>query len=62
VEKERRRMKQFLGVACAIMLVVAGMAITVVAQQVVPFPEPSTMLLIGVSLIVVAALREKFTR
>ena len=43
-------------------VIMVSMAVTVVAQEIVPFPEPSVMLLIGVSLIVVAALREKFTR
>jgi hypothetical protein len=52
-------MKRFLGVSCAIMLIVVGMAVTVVAQQMVPFPEPSTMVLIGVSLIVLVALRHR---
>jgi hypothetical protein len=52
-------MKRFLGVSCAIMLIVVGMAVTVVAQQMVPFPEPSTMVLIGASLIVLVALRRR---
>lgn len=62
VEKGRRRMKQVLRVSCALVVIMVSMAATVVAQEMVPFPEPSTMLLIGVSLIVVVALRGRFTR
>jgi hypothetical protein len=55
-------MKQVLGVSCALIVIIMSMAVTVVAQEMAPFPEPSTMLLIGVSLIVMAALRQKLTR
>jgi hypothetical protein len=54
-------MKQVLGVSCALMLIMVGMAVTLVAQEMIPFPEPSTMLLIGFGLIVVIALRDRFT-
>jgi hypothetical protein len=55
-------MKQVLGVSCALIVIMVSMAVTVVAQEMAPFPEPSTMLLIGVSLIVMATLRHKLTR
>jgi len=55
-------MKQVLRVSCALIVIMVSMAVTVVAQEMAPFPEPSTMLLIGVSLIVVVALRQKLTR
>jgi hypothetical protein len=55
-------MKQVLRVSCALVVIMVSMAATVVAQEMVPFPEPSTMLLIGVSLIVVVVLRGRFTR
>ena len=43
-------------------VIMVSMVVTVVAQEMVPFPEPSTMLLIGFSLIVVVALRGRFIR
>lgn len=52
-------MKQVLGVSCALILIMLGMAVTLLAQEMVPFPEPSTMLLIGMSLIVLVALRQE---
>ena len=52
-------MKQVLGVSCALILIMLGMVVTLLAQEMVPFPEPSTMLLIGMSLIVLVALRQK---
>jgi len=54
-------MKQVLGVSCALILIMLGMVVTLLAQEMVPFPEPSTMLLIGFGLIVVIALRDRFT-
>lgn len=55
-------MKQVLRVSCALIVIMVSMAVTVVAQEMAPFPEPSIMILIGVSLIVMAALRHKFTK
>ena len=55
-------MKQVLRVSCALIVIMVSMAGTVVAQEMAPFPEPSTMLLIGVSLIVLVALRQKLTK
>jgi len=55
-------MKQVLRVSCALIVIMVSMAVTVLAQEMVPFPEPSTMLLIGVSLIVVVLFRGRFTR
>jgi hypothetical protein len=52
-------MKQVLRVSCALIVIMVSMAVTVVAQEMAPFPEPSTMLLIGVSLIVLVTLRQK---
>jgi hypothetical protein len=52
-------MKQVLGVSCALILIMLGMVVTLLAQEMVPFPEPSTMLLIGMSLIVLVALRQE---
>jgi hypothetical protein len=52
-------MKQVLRVSCALIVIMVSMAVTVVAQEMVPFPEPSTMLVIGVSLIVLVALRQE---
>jgi hypothetical protein len=52
-------MKQVLRVSCALIVIMVSMAGTVVAQEMAPFPEPSTMLLIGVSLIVLVALRQE---
>ena len=55
-------MKQVLRVSCALIVIMVSMAVTVVAQEMAPFPEPSTMIVVGVSLIVVTALRQKFTK
>jgi hypothetical protein len=55
-------MKQVLRVWCALIVIMVSMVVTVVAQEMAPFPEPSTMLLIGFSLIAVVALRGRFTR
>jgi hypothetical protein len=55
-------MKQVLRVWCALIVIMVSMAVTVVAQEISPFPDPSTMILIGVSLIVMVALRHKLTK
>jgi hypothetical protein len=54
-------MKKVLRVSCGLILITVGMAVTVAAQEMVPFPEPSTMLLIGFSLIALVLLRDTFT-
>ena len=54
-------MKQVLTLSCALIVIMASMVGTVLAQEMVPFPEPSTMLLIGFSLIALVALRDRFT-
>ena len=55
-------MKQVLRVSCALIVIMVSMAVTVLAQEMFPFPEPSTMLVIGFSLIVVVLFRGRFTR
>ncbi len=55
-------MRKLFVFLCAMMLIVAGMEVVVVAQQIAPMPEPSTMLLFGSGLIGLLALRNKFTK
>ena len=55
-------MKQVLRVSCALIVIMVSMSVTVLAQEMFPFPEPSTMLVIGFSLIVVVLFRGRFTR